>query len=283
MAEQSSKAFCERHKISRMTLSRWRNAGNVVVTESGCIDAEATDARLAAAGLGKFRRAAPEQTDGLAEQQRRKEIALARLRMMEWRRREDQCLRREEAEHVWNRVTSAVQARAKRLPAQIASKITSCKHLGEIQGVVRDAVYEALTELAAQGSDYTDSALPPALDVPDDATRLEAQTLKTKALAQLRQAQVDIAKGNLLDANEFENAAGDAIGVFRQRLLVLEGALPPRLLDVDRKRAEKVLLAAVNDALAPLRAGFDELMQDSPGAKTLERPGPADAVGVAGQ
>ncbi len=201
----------------------------------------------------------------LAEAQRKREIALARLRQRELRTRLGQVVPRAEAEAVWTQIREHARDRLLRLPAEMAPNVARCGTLADIRGAVRDATYEALTDLASTQC-VGDPAREPTPEPPvsDEATKLQAETAKVSAIGRLHQLDVDIADGVFVAIRSFMAAGGSAFANARQRLLALE-TLTPRLLGLDRAAAEDVIRAAVDDALRelPPRVRLDG---DAPGA-----------------
>jgi hypothetical protein len=106
MNTMTSKEFCTSHGISRMTLSRWRNAGRISVTSDGTIDVEESDAALREAGLGRFRLAdVPPATDPdgltLPEAHRRHAVAVAQARTQAYTELRNSWMPVDAARHYW--------------------------------------------------------------------------------------------------------------------------------------------------------------------------------------
>jgi hypothetical protein len=265
MNEQTPTIFCADQGISRQTLSRWRHAGLVKVTAGGLIDAEATEAALRDAGRGQFRaKAASPPEGGLAEEQRKKEIALARLRRHEWLRRSAGWVPCAEAEGAWSVLAEHVRGRIQELPQAIAAAVAGCSDMAQMRTAIREVVYAALTELSETEYRGTEpdwrGTLP---EVPSGATKLAAQTAKEAALARLRQLDADIAAGALVNLEAFLEALGDAFSRVRTRLLGLEAFLPPRLIGAPTAERERIIRGAVHDALNELPDTAGSLLQSS--------------------
>ncbi len=232
-----------------MTLHRWRNAGHLVVTEAGLIDMEASDRNLSAAGLGKFRAKPPPAAGDLAEQLRRREIALARLRRQEWERRSAEWVTKSQANAAWSELASFIRRGVADTVPILTARIAACRSMAATAVAVREVVYEALRTLSEADvvSTLPELASDPMAEVTDSASKIEAETVKVGALALLRQLDVDIANGVVVSVAAFAQAFGQACARVRQRMLALEANLPPRLWGASSVDREEVIQVAIDE------------------------------------
>jgi len=244
--------FCQAHGISRMTLSRWRHAGRIVVTSTGAIDGEATATLLRASGLGRYRRGTGGDRN-LAEAQRVREISLARKRQGEYRRRTEQWVPSGDVALGWAAIREHAIDRIERLPLALAPALVACRSPGAAVGVIRDGVHAVLGELA--GTVVTgDPACGPVFDAPvgDGATKLAAETAKTNSAARSNQLDVDVAEGRVVPYRGLVLAMSGCFYNCRSRLLQLESTLPPLCVGHDQEAIEVLLGEGVAEALREL-------------------------------
>jgi hypothetical protein len=188
----------------------------------------------------------------LAEEHRRREIALARLRQHELRRRSDEWALRTEIAAAWHGMTLHAHGKIQAIIPAMTKGVAACSTMVDMQITIHDIVYAVLTDLAgtrAESAIYDDEPPPP---IPDDASKLEAETAKVGALASLRQLDVDITTGLVVNVREFARVLGDALSRVRQRLLSLEAVLPPRLHGARVVGRGRIIRQAVMEALAEL-------------------------------
>lgn len=250
----TDKAFREAQCVSKMTVWRWRNSGHVVVTPEGLIDAEATERRLRDAGLGKFRSRPHAPAAELALAQRSREIALARLRRQEWLRRSVQWIRREDASRLWREGALAVRASLEQVDEAAPARIAACKSASAVQGVLQEVVYAALARAAQddQSPAEADPLEAPAVGVRDAATKVQAETAKTQSLALLRQLDVEIAAGTVLNVRAGLEAFEAALSGVRRRMLAIVGELPATFFGQGERQIAELLRQAIAEALEEL-------------------------------
>jgi hypothetical protein len=191
----------------------------------------------------------------LVEAERRREIALARLRQGDLSTQQALWLARPLAQRTWRKVRANIALLAARIPNEIAAQAPG-KSTSLIAQVIRDAVYLVLTEVAqapvhAEPIDPSKAPQPLEPSVSDEATLTEAKAAKLAATAQIRELQVLIRTGELVETAEMEARWIRAIMTWRTRLLSMEG-LAPRLHGRDTAGIERIVGRAVRDAVAEL-------------------------------
>jgi hypothetical protein len=250
----SSPEFCASHGVSAMSLSRWRKRGLVRVTPEGTIDAEATDEALRGAGLGRFKRAEPAPVSpesSLSEAQRRKEIALARLRLQKLRQLQGQWLLADVVRKFWPLLVDRIQGTIRELPAEIVAAVEGMQEPRLMFAAVEAATYAAMEKLAATSfMDLAPGGMPPEPVVPDNATKIQAEAIKTTATAQMHELQIAIGRGEMVALSAFSTTLGRVLLALRAHLLALPSKLPLFLAgERDRLRATQ---AAIEDVLSEL-------------------------------
>jgi hypothetical protein len=259
----TSSEFCAAHGVTRMSLSRWRKAGLVRVTPEGTIDVEATDAALRAAGFGRFKRAEPEPVApeaSLAEAQRQREVALARLRLQRLRELKNQWIPVAMVRVGWKLMRARFEEGLRRLPAQIAEAVDGVESMSAMAAAIETVVYRRMDELAnADQGDYfarLEAAMPPEEDaaqqlpdeVPGDTTKVQAEVIKTLAIARKHDLEVEIARGRHVSVAAYIRCMQGVLMSCRQQLLAVPSRLPVYLAG-ERDRLP-VIVGAIEEALA---------------------------------
>jgi hypothetical protein len=238
----SSSEFAKSHGVSKMSVSRWRHAGLLRVTEDGRIDVEATDAALRAAGVGRFKRAEPvvvAPEGALAEALRKKEVALARTRLQRLYQLKSQWLPVGMVTAGWKLMRARFEEGLRRLPAEIAAAIDGVESMPAMAAVIEAITYRRMTELAEAGSDWAaqlEAALPeegavdqlPA-EVPDDTTKMRAEVIKVTATAAQHNLAVEIAQGRHVSIAAYIEGMQNVLMACRQQLLAAPSRLPTLL------------------------------------------------------
>jgi hypothetical protein len=188
----------------------------------------------------------------LAEEQRRREIALARLRQQEWAKRSAEWVLRPDVDTMWQALAAHTHEAIRASIPALTACVAKCSTMGAMAGAVRDVVYDTLTAIAETAVESTTAEAEPLPAVSDTASKLEAETVKVGALASLRQLDVDIAKGIVVSISDVEYALGEAFARVRQRMLSLEALLPPRLHGARLAGREQVIRRAIQEALDEL-------------------------------
>jgi hypothetical protein len=197
----------------------------------------------------------------LTEARRRREITLARLRRHEFETKSESWLLASDAATAWRQCCDLVRSILRQMPKQAAAEVARCASMGEISVVLHRRVYAALTEASnrdaygSAGPDDSGTSAPEIEhDVPDDATRVLAETAKVLATGRLHQLNLDIARGIVVYAPSLVQAIEQKLSPVRTRLLSFEAELPPRLFGKSRSRAEAILREAVDEAMGGLAA-----------------------------
>ena len=267
MIEESSGAFCRRHGISRQTLSRWRHTGHLRVTGTGAIDAAATDAALRDAGLGNFREQSTPPDGALAAAERAREVAIARLRQAQLRRRQRRLLSVEDCRTCW---CAAVEHTKAALRAMVPALLAAAegKAQAAASAALRDVVHGTLEALA--GTEFEGVARPEneAPSLRAGASLREARTARVAAIAGLRALDLGIAEGRLVSATAFERLGGIHFANARNLVLALPYRLAPRLVGASGAEAVAIVQEAVEGALTDLPDDMPDLL-DEP-AETAE-------------
>lgn len=218
----------------------------------------------------------------LAAEQRKREIALGRLRQQELMRRTAKFVTSAEAASLWRQVVEHVGTLVGALPMPMSERVAACSTAGAMQVAIRDVVYHALTMLAE--TDVVSTGPEPAelQAIPDDASKLVAETAKVGALARLRQLDVDVGAGAVVSLATLEQMLGDALFALRARMLSWESALPPVLVATPQADQLRVIRSTVGAALAELPGEPEMLLRLPPAAaRTLPSADVAPALMVA--
>jgi hypothetical protein len=223
--------------------------------------------------MGKFRAKLAPRSGDLAEQIRRREIALARLRRQEWERRSSEWILKPQAEAAWRELADFIRRGIADTVPTLTARVAPCCTMGAMAGAIREVVYEALRSLAETDVGFLASESKPLPDVPDSATKLEAETGKVGALALLRQLEVDAANGAVISVAGFAQTFGEACSRVRQRMLSMEAHLPPRLWGAKPAGHAAIIQAAISEALVemptfPAQPGSEYFNQEATDATT---------------
>lgn len=157
--------FAELHGVTRACVTGWKKDGYLVLSETGLVNVEASNAKLngrplvnkggktkGPAGDGKM---AQSQTAGdplppgemtTAEAQRRKESALAKLNELKFAKESGTVIDAEEAQRLWADTCSDIRQRMLAVPARVAAR---APHFGRSDIAIIEAEIRAgLIELA---------------------------------------------------------------------------------------------------------------------------------------
>lgn len=163
--------FARLQGVARSTVTRWEQAGRLVLTDDGEVDAEASVARIretsgnradvaarhaaqrAAAEAAQPEAAPPEDSSrgrGLetrAEAQARKESLAADLLELDLAARRGELLAREDVEAAMRHVGATVRSLLDVLPDQIAPLVAPVTDLEECHGLLSEACRDVLVRL----------------------------------------------------------------------------------------------------------------------------------------
>jgi hypothetical protein len=202
-----------------------------------------------------------ESAPSLSSARRRYDIVSARRRRAEWNRRSSEWVTKPST-------TRSLQNQVRRLAtifatiAPAAAPLVVGKPPAAIAGALRDVVCECLTRACAD--DDPDraprSAAGPTDTVISEAmSRVEAQRSEIEDATRLRQLDLDIEAGVVVNVAAVAAAYGTALAALRSRLLALQAELPPLLFRKPQAAAERMINAAVTEAMADLRTSVGEI------------------------
>lgn len=196
----------------------------------------------------------------LTEARRIREITLANLRRHELDTRSAQWVLRDDAVEVWVETVRITRENFSGLPADASVMAAGCGTMAAIQVAVHDAVYAALLSASRVKSKRREPKADIAqVPIPSTATTIQAETAKIVAIGQLHQLDLDIAQGGVIGVSPLLRSISELLARVRQRMLSLEAVLPPRLIGLDQRAAEKVIQAAIDEALEDLAEQLPEL------------------------
>lgn len=262
MNEESSGAFCRRHGISRQTLSRWRHAGHLRVTGTGAIDAAATDAALRDAGLGNFREQSAPPDGALAAAERAREVAIARLRQAQLRRRQRRLLSMDDCRVCWCAAVEHTKAALRGMVSKLLAAADG-KDQAAASAALQEVVHGTLAALAA--TEFQGVAQPEdeAKPLRSGASLREARTARVAAIAGLRALDLGVAEGRLVSVTAFERLGGIHFANARNLVLALPYRLAPRLVGASGAEAEAIVQEAVEGALTDLPDDMPDLLDEA--------------------
>jgi hypothetical protein len=155
--------------------------------------------------------------------------------------------------------------------APIAAPLLVGKRMAEIQGALKNVVYEQLA-IASNDAGPRSSGEPATPNweegIPDTLTRVEAERLRTVDATRLRQLGLDRGAGVVVNIDAAAPAYGKALGALRTKLLAMPAELPPRLHARTEAQARAILAAAVGEALDDLQNAIAEIIY-SPGSGAI--------------
>jgi hypothetical protein len=222
---------------------------------------------------GAARKPSP-KPGSLADAERLREIALARLRRAEIQSRSAEWVEKQAVVTTW-RVAALGLRRELALIAGAVAPMVVGRTLPEIGRALHTGIYDALDAIcdrvAAKPPAPAAGRSAPAIG--DGATRVEAEKSKAIAAAEVHRLNLAIETGNVLRLADLAAAFGRACAVVRARLLQAEGLLPPKLLHRSEADAKRIIGVYVGEAAGNLPLGPPATLAGRPSRATRRRAG----------
>jgi hypothetical protein len=210
----------------------------------------------------------------LADAERLREIALARLRRQELETRRNEWVERAVVTSTWRATALGLRRELAPIAAAVAPLVPGAS-LPAIAKALHDAIFSTLNAICdcAAHKPPAPAAGRSAPAIGDRATRLEAEREKARVATEAHRLDLAIATGTALRLADLAAAFGRACAVVRARLLQAEGLLPPKLLHRSEADARRIIASYVTEAADNLPLGPPATLAGRPSRATRRRAG----------
>jgi phage terminase small subunit/phage terminase Nu1 subunit (DNA packaging protein) len=145
----SQAEFARAHGVSRKTVTKWKAEGRLVLA-GGEVDVAATDARLFAAGLGRFRAPVAAAGEPGGEAKRRYTQAQAELKELELAEKRGQMVSVEDVAPILADELANVRSRLMAMPGRLAVELAAVSDAAAIERLITHEIAGALSEITQE-------------------------------------------------------------------------------------------------------------------------------------